>query len=79
MNIAQVEEKVKTLVGNLDQAEFLFNLLDCYGKPKASITRLKIVGKGSYNLSKTQTKCYGKNRSILRPPIVSSSYPSSMR
>lgn len=52
MNISQVEEKVKALVGNLDQAEFLFNLLDCYGKPKASITRLKIAGKGSYNLSK---------------------------
>ena len=52
MNISQVEEKVKALVGNIDQAEFLFNLLDCYGKPKASITRLKIAGKGSYNLSK---------------------------
>lgn len=52
MNISQVEEKVKILVGKIDQAEFLFNLLECYGKPKASITRLKIVGKGSYNLSK---------------------------
>lgn len=52
MNISQVEEKVKALVGNIDQAEFLFNLLDCYGKPKASITRLKMTGKGGYNLSK---------------------------
>lgn len=52
MNIAQVEEKVRTLICDIDQAEFLFNLLDCYGKPKASITRLKIVGKGSYNLAK---------------------------
>lgn len=52
MNIAQVEEKVKALIATNDQVDFLFNLLDCYGKPKASITRLKIVGKGSYNLSK---------------------------
>ena len=62
MNIAQVEEKVKTLVGNIDQAEFLFNLLDCYGKPKASITRLKIVGKGSYNLSKNADEVLWKKQ-----------------
>ena len=52
MNIAQVEEKVKALAGNINQADFLYDLLDCYGKPKASITRLRMVGKGSYNLSK---------------------------
>ena len=62
MNIAQVEEKVKTLVDNIDQAEFLFNLLDCYGKPKASITRLKIVGKGSYNLSKNADEVLWKKQ-----------------
>lgn len=52
MNIAQVAEKVKALAGNIKQAEFLYDLLDCYGKPKASITRLRMEGKGSYNLSK---------------------------
>jgi len=52
MNIAQVEEKVKALVGDIKQADFLYDLLECYGKPKASITRLRMVGKGSYNLSK---------------------------
>lgn len=35
----------------MNRDEFLYGLLECYGKPKASITRLKMVGKGSYNLS----------------------------
>ena len=62
MNISQVEEKVKALVGKIDQAEFLFNLLDCYGKPKASITRLKMAGKGSYNLSKQANEVLWKKQ-----------------
>lgn len=66
MNIAQVEEKVKALVGNIDQAEFLFNLLDCYGKPKASITRLKIVGEGSYNLSKKADEVLWKKQVFFK-------------
>jgi hypothetical protein len=62
MNIAQVEEKVKALVSNPDQTEFLFNLLECYGKPKASITRLKMVGKGGYNLSKKPNEVLWKKQ-----------------
>ena len=52
MNISQIEENVKALAGGVKHADFLYDLLECYGKPKASITRLKIAGKGSYNLSK---------------------------
>lgn len=52
MNIAQVEEKVKALASNSQQEDFLYDLLECYGKPKASISRLRMSGKGSYNLSK---------------------------
>ena len=62
MNISQVGEKVKSLVENNNQAEFLFNLLECYGKPKASITRLKMVGKGSYNLSKNSDEVLWKKQ-----------------
>lgn len=62
MNIAQVEEKVKALVGDIKQTEFLFDLLECYGKPKASITRLKMVGKGSYNLSKNTDEVLWKKQ-----------------
>ncbi|MEC5218800.1 hypothetical protein RCH09_003774 [Actimicrobium sp. GrIS 1.19] len=66
MNIAQIEEKVKALVGKIDQVEFLFNLLDCYGKPKASITRLKIVGTGSYNLSKKADEVLWKKQVFFK-------------
>ncbi len=62
MIIAQVEEKVKALVGNIDKAEFLYGLLECYSKPKASITRLKMVGKGSYNLSKNENEVLWKKQ-----------------
>lgn len=62
MNIAQVEEKVKSLVGGINHAEFLYDLLECYGKPKSSITRLKIVGKGSYNLSKKDDEVLWKKQ-----------------
>ncbi|MDN7453297.1 class I SAM-dependent DNA methyltransferase [Burkholderia cenocepacia] len=62
MNIAQVEEKVKALAGGVKQADFLYDLLECYGKPKASITRLKMVGKGSYNLSKNADEVLWKKQ-----------------
>lgn len=62
MNIAQVEEKVKALAGGIKKAEFLYDLLECYGKPKASITRLKIIGKGSYNLSKNADEVLWKKQ-----------------
>lgn len=62
MNIAQIADKVKDLVQKINQEEFLFDLLDCYGKPKASITRLKMVGKGSYNLSKSDGEVLWKKQ-----------------
>ncbi len=62
MNIGQVEEKVKALVANINHESFIYDLLDCYDKPKASITRLKIVGKGSYNLSKNDGEVLWKKQ-----------------
>lgn len=62
MNIAEIEERVKALVSNLDQDDFLYNLLDCYDKPKASITRLKMNGRGSYNLSKNSDEVLWKKQ-----------------
>lgn len=62
MNIAQIEEKVKVLVGNINHTDFLYGLLECYGKPKASITRLKMIGKGSYNLSKNANEVLWKKQ-----------------
>lgn len=66
MNISQIEEKVKALIENVDSKDFLFNLLECYGKPKASITRLKMVGKGSYNLSKSPDEILWKKQVFFK-------------
>lgn len=66
MNISQIEEKVRALVERVDHAEFLFKLLECYGKPKASITRLKMVGKGSYNLSKNPDEILWKKQVFFK-------------
>jgi hypothetical protein len=49
MNIAQIEENVQNLLKSFSQETFVYDLLDAYGKPKASIKRLQ---NGTYNLSK---------------------------
>ncbi|WP_372847200.1 type IIL restriction-modification enzyme MmeI, partial [Pontiella sp.] len=50
MKYADVAENVRRLMGDLPpQDEFIYELLLAYGKPKASITRLK---QGTYNQSK---------------------------
>ncbi len=49
MNISQIQESLKKVLGDLNRGEFIYELLNAYGKPKASISRLK---NGTYNLSK---------------------------
>ncbi len=66
MNIALVEEKIRALVANFEQKSFIYDLLECYGKPKASITRLKMDGKGSYNLSKNDGEILWKKQVLFR-------------
>lgn len=61
MNIAQIQEQVEALV-SVSQSDFLYELLECYGKPKASITRLKMAGKGSYNLSRNADEVLWKKQ-----------------
>ena len=48
MNFREIEQKLFQLVENLDQENFIYNLLLTYGFPKSSITRLK---KGDSNKS----------------------------
>lgn len=62
MNFAQVQEKVKTLVANINKESFIYDLLDCYDKPKSSISRLKLQGKGSFNLSKVEDEVLWKKQ-----------------
>jgi len=49
MNIEQLEQNIQSLVTNLNEETFVYDLLRAYELPKASITRLQ---KGDYNLSK---------------------------
>ena len=48
MNITQIEKNLKDLIGSLDKNEFIYDLLLAYGRPRATISKLKI---GMLNLS----------------------------
>ena len=49
MNIESLEDNIQSLVINLSEQSFIYDMLLAYDQPKSSITRLK---KGDYNLSK---------------------------
>ena len=46
MNITQIENNITKLLKNFSQGSFAFDLLQAYGEPNATITRLK---KGDLN------------------------------
>ena len=62
MNLEKLEESVRNIVTNLDQDEFIFQLLRAYDLPKASITRLK---SGQYNQSKNDDEVLWKKLSLI--------------
>ncbi|MGH2506464.1 MAG: class I SAM-dependent DNA methyltransferase [Ktedonobacteraceae bacterium] len=68
MDIATVQENVRTVINEIDRDRFIYQLLLAYGKPKSSITRLE---KGSLNLSKAPGEVVWKKhlwfRAIERP------------
>lgn len=66
MNIAQIEENVQKLLKTSNQANFIYDLLDAYGKPKASIKRLQATGTGSYNLAKNENEVLWKKTLYFR-------------
>ncbi|KCB41350.1 methyltransferase domain protein [Bordetella hinzii 5132] len=66
MKIGHIAEKIKLLCENINHAEFLYGLLECYGKPRASITRLKMTGRGSYNLAKDAEEVLWKKQVYFR-------------
>lgn len=49
MDISKIEDNVREVLNNFSRDTFIYDLLDAYGKPKASIARLQ---KGNLNLSK---------------------------
>lgn len=63
MNLSEIEEKLLSLVENLNKEEFLYELLLAYGISKSSVTRLK---KGDSNLSKIEGEVLYKNKIFFK-------------
>lgn len=63
MNVAQIENQLKLLVYTLDKETFIYNLLESYYLPKASISRLQ---KGSLNLSKVPGEVSWKKKLFFK-------------
>ncbi len=68
MNIEKLENKLQSLVANLEEQSFIYDLLLAYGQPKASITRLQ---KGDYNLSKAPGEILWKKKLFFKKEFTS--------
>lgn len=66
MNVAQIENHLKLLVYSLDKESFIYNLLESYYLPKASISRLQ---KGSLNLSKVPGEVSWKKKLFFKEEL----------
>jgi type II restriction/modification system DNA methylase subunit YeeA len=63
MNITQIEQNLKDLIDSFDKDEFIYDLLLAYGRPKASITRLK---SGNLNLSSAESEVSWKKQLFFK-------------
>jgi type I restriction-modification system DNA methylase subunit len=66
MNITQIENNLKLLIENIDKETFIYNLLESYYFPKASISRLQ---KGILNLSKVQGEVSWKKKLFFKEEL----------
>lgn len=66
MNLVQIENNLKLLVHEIDKENFIYNLLQSYFLPKASISRLR---KGSLNLSKVPGEVSWKKKLFFKTEL----------
>ncbi len=66
MNVTQIENNLKLLVASVDKDNFIYNLLEAYFLPKASISRLQ---KGSLNLSKVPGEVSWKKKLFFKEEL----------
>ena len=66
MNVTQIENNLKLLVASVDKDNFIYNLLEAYFLPKASISRLQ---KGSLNLSKVPGEVSWKKKIFFKEEL----------
>ena len=62
MNLKEIEERVAA-VGAAEESEFLFELLQAYGLPAASVTRLR---NGSYNKARNDNEILWRDKVFYR-------------
>ena len=67
MNITQIENNLNLLIENIDKESFIYNLLESYYLPKASISRLQ---KGSLNLSKVPGEVSWKKKVFFKEELI---------
>ncbi len=61
----EIENKVGS-IEDFSSPEFIYDLLLAYGKPKSSVTRLKLKTSGTYNLSKNPNEVYWKDNLLFK-------------
>ncbi|MEX0963776.1 MAG: DNA methyltransferase [Pseudohongiellaceae bacterium] len=63
MNIEKLEASLQSLVANISEQSFIYDLLLAYDQPQSSITRLQ---KGDYNLSKNPGEILWKKKLFFK-------------
>lgn len=63
MSSHEIEQRVKNIIINFSEEEFIYDLLLAYGIAKASVTRLK---KGDFNLSKVPDELLYKRKVFFK-------------
>lgn len=63
MNLDKLEKQLQSLVKDINEESFIFDLLEAYELPKASLTRLK---KGDYNLAKNESEVLWKKKLFFK-------------
>lgn len=63
MNITQIEQNLKDLIDSFDKNEFVYDLLLAYGRPKATISKLKV---GNLNLSAVEGEVSWKKQLFFK-------------
>lgn len=63
MTSSEMYQELKSIVENIDQENFIYDILSIYGSPKATITRLK---KGDFNLAKDKEAVLYKRKVFFK-------------
>ena len=63
MKKSEIQDKLRDLTKHIDQENFIYDFLSCFGLSKTTITRLR---KGDYNLSKIDGELFYKGKIFFK-------------